>query len=346
MKRRSPVMVKRDIIVIGASAGGLQALSALLGKLPKDFQAPVFVVWHISPNHRSILPEVLSRAGKLPATHAVDGEPIRPGRIYVAPPAYHLVLEVDRVRLTKGPKENRSRPAVDTLFRSAAYAFGRRVIGVVLTGALDDGTAGLWSIKDRDGIAIVQDPEEAENPSMPASAKQHVEIDYCIPIAQIAETLIHLTGAQAAETEEYPASKALEIETRIAFGDNPLKEGIMSLGDASAFTCPECHGALIEITNGKLVRFRCHTGHAFSINSLLAELTESTENTLWSAVRAIDENIMLLDHMAQHARQAEKLDLAKMLARKSEESKQHADLLRKAAFTQAAVNTGQLDERD
>jgi len=120
----------------------------------------------------------------------------------------------------------------------------------------------------------------------------------------------------------------------------------MSLGDASAFTCPECHGALIEITNGKLVRFRCHTGHAFSINSLLAELTESTENTLWSAVRAIDENIMLLDHMAQHARQAEKLDLAKMLARKSEESKQHADLLRKAAFTQAAVNTGQLDERD
>ena len=192
-------MIKRDIIVIGASAGGLQALSALLGKLPKDLQASVFVVWHISPNHRSILPGVLSRAGKLPATHAVDGEPIRPGRIYVARPAYHLVLEVDRVRLTKGPKENRFRPAVDTLFRSAAYAFGPRVIGVVLTGALDDGTAGLWSIKDRGGIAIVQDPEEAENPSMPASAKQHVEIDYCIPIAQIAETLIHLTGAPAAE---------------------------------------------------------------------------------------------------------------------------------------------------
>ena len=151
------------------------------------------------------------------------------------------------------------------MFRSAAYAFGPRVIGVVLTGALDDGTAGLWSIKDRGGIAIVQDPEEAENPSMPASAKQHVEIDYCIPIAKIAETLIHLTGAQAAETEESPASKALEIETRIAFGDNPLKESIMSLGEASAFTCPECHGALIEITNGKLVRFRCNTGHAFQL---------------------------------------------------------------------------------
>ena len=200
-------MVKRDIIVIGASAGGLQALSALLGKLPKDLQASVFVVWHISPNHRSILPAVLNRAGKLPATHAVDGEPIRPGRIYVAPPAYHLVLEVDRVRLTKGPKENRSRPAVDTLFRSAAYAFGPRVIGVVLTGALDDGTAGLWSIKDRGGIAIVQDPQEAENPSMPESAKQHVEVDYCIPIAQIAETLIHLTGVPVAETEDSPPAK-------------------------------------------------------------------------------------------------------------------------------------------
>ena len=181
---------------------------------------------------------------------------------------------------------------------------------------------------------------------MQTSAKQHVEIDNCIPIAQIAETLIHLTGAQAAETEESPASKALEIETRIAFGDNPLKEGIMSLGEASALTCPECHGVLIEITNGRLVRFRCHTGQAFSMNSLLAELTESTENTLWSAVRAIDENIMLLDHMAQHARQAEKLDLAKMLARKSEESKQQADVLRRGAFSQAAVNSEQLDENE
>jgi len=142
------------------------------------------------------------------------------------------------------------------------------------------------------------------------------------------------------------APKSLEIETRIAFEDNPLKEGIMSLGEASAFTCPECHGGLIEITNGKLVRFQCHTGHAFSINSLLAELAESTENTLWSAVRAIDENIMLLDHMAQHARQADKLDLAKMLARKSEESKQQADVLRKAAFTQAAINSEQLDEKE
>jgi two-component system chemotaxis response regulator CheB len=338
-------MVKRDIIVIGASAGGLPALRTLFGKLPKDLKASVFVVWHISPNHRSILPGVLSRAGKLPAAHAVDGEPIRPGRIYVAPPAYHLVLEVDRVRLTKGPKENRFRPAVDTLFRSAAYAFGPRVIGIILTGALDDDSAGLWSIEDRGGIAIVQDPEEAENPSMPASAKQHVEIDYCIPIAQIAETVINLIGSQAAETGESPASKSLEIETRIAFGDNPLAEGIMTLGEASTFTCPECHGVLIEITNGKLNWFRCHTGHAFSINSLLAGLAESTENALWSAVRAIDENIMLLNHMAQHAQKAEKFDLAKMLTRKSEESKQQGDLLRKATFAQDIVNSEQFDEK-
>ena len=188
-------MVKRDIIVIGASAGGLQALSALLGKLPKESKHRYSSASGTfrRTTVRSSLQFLTGRANCRRPMRSM-ANPIRPARIYVAPPAYHLVLEVDRVRLTKGPKENRSRPAVDTLFRSAAYAFGPRVIGVVLTGALDDGTAGLWSIKDRGGIAVVQDPQEAENPSMPESAKQHVEVDHCIPIAQIAETLIHLTG--------------------------------------------------------------------------------------------------------------------------------------------------------
>src|SRR5688500_13070138 len=160
-------MPKRDILVIGASSGGLEVLKGLLGGLPAGLPASVFVVLHMAAHHPSRLPELLSRVCPLPVAHAVDGEPIVPGRVYVAPPDNHLLLMPDQVRLTNGPKENRARPAVDALFRSAAQAFGPRVVGVVLTGQLDDGTAGLWAIKDRGGLAAVQDPEEASAPSMP-----------------------------------------------------------------------------------------------------------------------------------------------------------------------------------
>ena len=186
-------MANRDIIVMGASAGGLPALNGIIKQLPHDLNAAVFIVWHVSPHSRSMLPEILSRAGKLEVKHPADGESIQPGKIYVARPDRHLLLEAGRVRLTKGPKENRFRPAVDPLFRSAAYAYGARVVGVVLTGALDDGTAGLWAIKDRGGIAVVQDPAEAEQPSMPSSALNNVQVDYCLPISEIPPLMVTLT---------------------------------------------------------------------------------------------------------------------------------------------------------
>src|SRR5215471_2646718 len=176
-------MAKQDIVVIGTSAGGLKILRELVSHLPADLPAAVFIVQHSSTDVHSILPDVLSKAGNLPARHAVDGEPIRLGRIYIAPPNHHMVVDDGRVRLTQGPKENRFRPAIDPLFRTAAYFYGPRVVGVILTGALNDGTAGLWAVKERGGLALVQEPGEATNPSMPLSAIRQVKVDKTLPVA-------------------------------------------------------------------------------------------------------------------------------------------------------------------
>lgn len=218
-------MASRDIIVIGASAGGLEAMRDIVRDLPEDLNAALFLVRHISPSSYSVLPTILAKAGKLPVEHAIEGEPIRSRKIYLAPPDRHMLLEPGRVRLTMGPKENRFRPAIDPLFRSAAYSFGPRVIGVILSGALDDGTAGLWAIKDRGGIAVVQDPDEAQQSSMPLSALNNVDIDYRLPASEIARLLVRLTCEPIGEGGDQPISNQLEIETRIASEDNSLDSG-------------------------------------------------------------------------------------------------------------------------
>ena len=324
-------MANRDVIVMGASAGGLQALSRVVKQLPGDLKAAVFIVWHVSPHHRSILPEVLTAAGKLKAQHASDGERIENGKIYVAPPDHHLLVEAGRVRLTIGPKENRFRPAVDSLFRSAAYAFGARVVGVVLTGGLDDGTAGLWAIKDRGGIAVVQDPAEAEQPSMPSSAVNNVEVDYCLPVSEIPQLLVRLSR-ESVDEKGAAVSKELEIETRIALEDNAADLDVAQLGNLSEFTCPDCHGSLIQISNGKLIRFRCHTGHSFGSASLLADLTDSVEQSIWTAIRAVEEQARLLKRLAQHATALEQPEHAASLNRQLKEIEERSELLRQAAM--------------
>ena len=279
-----------------------------------------------------MLPEILSRAGKLEVKHPADGESIQPGKIYVAPPDRHLLLEAGRIRLTKGPKENRFRPAVDPLFRSAAYAYGARVVGVVLTGALDDGTAGLWAIKDRGGIAVVQDPAEAEQSSMPSSALNNVQVDYCLPISEIPPLLVTLTQQSRRASRQFAVSKQLEIETKIALGDDSAELDVTQLGKISEFTCPDCHGSLTEINNGTLQRFRCHTGHSFGSGSLLAELTDSVEQSLWTTIRAVEERIRLLKNLAQHASDLEQPELSASLTRELQENEQRADLLRQVAI--------------
>ena len=327
-------MPGRDIIVVGTSAGGVEALRALVSGLPKDFPGSVFVVMHTAPDSPGILAQILDRWGPLPSANAVNRERIRPGRVYVAPPDGHLLLEPGHVRVTHGPKENRFRPAIDPLFRSAAQVFGPRVVGVILTGGLDDGTSGLWAIKRLGGTAVVQDPEEAFMPSMPLSAINRVEVDYTLPVAEIAPLLVRLASTSAAEQGGYEVPEELNIEVGIAKEDRGLDIGLGKLGTPSVFACPECHGTLLQLKENGRTRFRCHTGHAFTADSLLAEITEHVESSLWSAIRAIDESAMLLRHMAEHIREAGNgAGVAEQFLEKARDAERRSELVRRGVFS-------------
>ena len=285
------------ILVIGASLGGWDALPELVSGLPSDLNAAVFVVLHMSPGGPSYLADRLNSLGRLPAASAADGEEIQPRRVYVAVPDRHLMLESGRVRLSRGPRESHARPSIDVLFRSAAYVGGPRVIGIVLTGMLDDGTAGLWAIKDRGGIAIVQSPTEARYPSMPLSALKHVRVDHALQVAEMPRILSALI-AQPLEGEiVLPPNEKLEIENRIALEDNAIEVGARSLGSPSVFTCPECHGSMVAINDGSIRRFRCHTGHGFTEGSLSEKSLARVEETLWSALAQMEERVTLLDEI-------------------------------------------------
>ena len=297
-------MAGHDIIVIGASAGGMEALKVLVAGLPPDLPAAVFVVWHLPAHSGSVLPYVLDRAGPLPAAHARDGEPIAHGRISVAPPDRHLLLENGHVRLTRGPKENHFRPAIDPLFRSAAVTYGPRVIGVVLSGLLNDGTAGLWAINDRGGLSVVQEPDEALYPDMPRSALEHVEVTARAPVAALGPLLAEFAQRPTPEQGGTPVPRDLDIEHRIALEDNALEIGVTTLGTPSLYTCPECHGVLLQVTHDDVLRFRCHTGHAFTAETLAAQGAETIEDNLWSVVRAMEEHYVLLRQIADQLQAA------------------------------------------
>jgi two-component system, chemotaxis family, protein-glutamate methylesterase/glutaminase len=341
--RRSMALSKKNIIVIGASAGGIEALRVLVGGLPKELEASVFVVLHTSPQSPGILDQILSRAGALPATNAQDKEKIQQGRIYVAPPDHHLLIETGRVRITKGPKENRFRPAVDPLFRSAAQTFGSRVVGVILTGGLDDGTAGLWAVKQLGGTAIVQDPEEAVAPSMPASAMRHVKVDYSLPLGEISPLLVRLTNTLAEEEGAHQMPEEMEIEIKIAKEDQAIGVGIKTIGKPSSYACPECHGVLLQLKEEDRIRFRCHTGHAYSTDSLLAEITERIDESLWGSIRAIEEGVMLLRHLAHQAREHNG-GSAEQFQKKAEEAQRRADLVRQAVMNHEKLSEAKLEQ--
>jgi two-component system chemotaxis response regulator CheB len=327
-------MHKQDIIVIGTSSGGINALKQIVAALPGGLRATIFVTLHIAPYSVGMLPEILERAGQLPASNAKDLEEFEPGRIYVAPPDYHLLVESSgHTRITRGPRENRFRPAVDPLFRSAAHAFGPRVIGVILTGWLDDGTAGLWAVKERGGTAIVQHPDDSYAPAMPLNAIKHVKVDHIVPLKEIAPLLVRLTETPAVDEEGRPVSEGMETEVKIAREDNALESGIMKWGEPSIYACPECHGVLLQHKEGSNLRFRCHTGHAYSVDSLLAEFTEKTEETLWSAIRAIEEGVLLMRDLAKHLNEHHHGSDADTLLKKAEESQRRAELVRSTVMS-------------
>jgi two-component system chemotaxis response regulator CheB len=277
---------RRNIVVLGTSAGGVEALQTLFASLPSNTAASFFVVLHIPPHSPSQLASILQRVTLMHVTSAEDQQAIMPDTVYVATPDRHLMIEGDRLRVTRGPKECRVRPAIDVLFRSAALACGPRVIGVILSGALDDGTAGLWQIKDREGLAFVQAPEEAQHRSMPDSAIEHVDVDFVGTIEQLSAALARETICDAPLPVLRAPRISQEVENEVALEGNGMYADVMKLGKVSNYTCPECHGVLVQIEDGMLVRFRCHTGHAYSFKSLLVEVNEAVDASLWSTVRA------------------------------------------------------------
>jgi two-component system, chemotaxis family, protein-glutamate methylesterase/glutaminase len=327
-------MATHDIAVIGASAGGVEALIRLAGALPQDLPMAVFVVVHYPEEAPSTLPQLLSRAGPLAATNPRDGDPIEHGRIYVAAPGSHLQVKEGRVSLMKGPKENHHRPAIDPLFRTAALAYGARVVGVLLSGADGDGTAGLQAVKQRGGVAAVQDPDEASFARMPKSALEHVEVDYCLPLDDIAALLSRLaTQARSKEGVEqggYPMADDMELEQKMSELDHATLNSDERPGEVSSLTCPDCSGPLYEIREGKWSRFRCRVGHAYgSAEDVLEKNRDSLEDTLYFALNKLQENAAIAGRLAASAHKRGQEMAAARFEERERESRQHAETLRR-----------------
>lgn len=299
-------MSNRDVIGIGASAGGIQALLSLVGKLPSDLTAAVLVTIHLHPNFRSSLDEIISRAGALPALFAHEGQTYRSGRIYLAPPDRHLLVYGERLRLGTGARENNSRPAIDPMLRSIAVCCGTRAIGAVLTGTLGDGASGLWAVDRCGGITLVQDPNDAAFPEMPLNALRRITPDYVLPMADIATTLVELTQRPAGEPVAVPGNIPMEVD--IARGETrdprATMEDMDEIGRRSLLACPQCHGVMWEIDEGELTHYRCHTGHAYTTELLSLALDDSVRRALASAERALEERLTLTQGLRRQADQS------------------------------------------
>jgi two-component system chemotaxis response regulator CheB len=321
------------VVVAGASAGGVEALVELVRSLPSDFPYAVLVVLHVAPTGTSVLPAILARACALAVASPADGELMRPGHVYVAPPDTHLVVEDSHLRLSQAPRENGHRPAIDPTMRSAAANYDGDTIGIVLSGSRDDGTAGLMAIKANGGTAIVQDPEEALYPAMPLSAMAHVETDAVLPIKSMAAWILKHRPTPEGETKGDPRVSANES------GDDPRLTAVeggstetprSAAGDGTRYTCPDCGGVLFERHEGNLERFQCSVGHVFSIESLSSAQAEALENALWAAVRSLEDRAALLQRLAARARNNAHTRSANTFERQAEDALDRAATIREA----------------
>jgi two-component system chemotaxis response regulator CheB len=319
-------MPDHGVVVVGASAGGVEALADLTASLPGDLPAPLFVVLHLPATGTSALPEILRRQGPLPAAHVKDGEPIQPGRIYVAPPDRHVLLRAGHVHLSRGPRENGHRPAIDPLFRSAAREYASKVIGVVLSGALDDGTAGLVAVKSRGGVAVVQDPSDALYPAMPGNALEHVQVDHVVAAASMGKLLARLL-ADLAEPLPGPVPGGMQVEVEMEGFSPEASEGDHP-GRPSGFSCPDCNGVLWQLREGGLERYRCRVGHAWSPEGLLIQQSEALEAALWVALRSLEERGSLARRLAEPARRRGHSITASRFEEQAAEAEQAARLVR------------------
>ncbi|MEA5596146.1 chemotaxis protein CheB [Rivularia sp. UHCC 0363] len=331
------IETKRDIIIIGTSAGGVEALSYLVSHLPSDLDAAVMVVLHIPSHATSVLPSILNRAGNLIALHPQNNEEIVTGHIYIAPPDYHLLIKSGYISLVRGPRENNHRPAIDPLFRTAARAYGQRVIGVVLTGVLDDGTAGLQAVKIRGGVAIVQNPEDATYPGMPRSAIENVNnIDYILPLSEIPKVLVELVNTPIEAKAESPVSHQMEIETDLVDMDKLTLSNDDRSGKPSTFGCPDCGGTLWELQQQNLLRFRCRIGHAYSLESLLAKQSDALEDALWFALRALEEKASLTKRMGKRMRDRNQHLAAERMEEQAQDALARANVIRETLLKGSA----------
>jgi two-component system chemotaxis response regulator CheB len=322
-------MISNHLIVIGASAGGIDALTHLVEGLPKDFPAAILVVVHFPATSASFLPRILNKAGRLPADHPINQEHLEPGKIYVAQPDTHLLVNDSTVSIGHGPREHGFRPAIDPLFRTAARAQDSHVIGVILSGTMGDGVAGLQAIKRAGGITIVQDPKEAAFSTLPQNAIENVEVDYVLPVKDIAKTLVRLADHEYQPNLEYVAMEQ-DQENELIQQD---KENFVEGNDEDArtvLTCPECGGVLWEMKNGKLLRYRCHEGHIYTIDTLLESQSVELEQALWSAVRMLTERSLLLKRLENQARERGNINSANRFLEHAENVSRQAEIIRSA----------------
>ena len=323
-------MENRDIIVIGGSSGATAPLKAILGRFPRDLPASIFVVLHIPSRSTGLLSTIASAAGPLQAIQAEDGMAIERGQVYIAAPDHHMILSDGHIRLGRGPRENMVRPAIDPLFRSAAIAYGPRVIGVVLSGLLSDGASGLNAIKRCGGMALVQDPADAVADEMPRRALEATIADLCIPSARLGDVLSDL--AREAPGPRLPVPPELRLEVDIAMGER-IDTGLLSgIADPAALTCPACGGVLSKMRSGNPLRFRCQVGHAYTGDILAKEQEASVDEALRVALRIIEERAELVTRMAKEGRDSGRKAVSQMYEERAAEYRRYADTIRNAAL--------------
>jgi two-component system chemotaxis response regulator CheB len=311
--------MRRNLIVVGASAGGVEALRSLVAGLPPDLPAAVLVVLHVPSYGGSVLPAILERAGDLPADHPEGEQPLEEGRIYVAPPDHHLLVVDGHCVVTRGPRENGHRPAIDPLFRSASLAFDGKVAGVVLSGTLDDGTAGLSWIKLRDGATLVQAPSDALYPAMPQNAIDFVDPDYVEPVEELVNTLVRLTSDAGGRNGK---------EAILEPAPDPSSEQPQP-GDIAPFSCPSCGGSLWETVTDGIANYRCRVGHAYTLNSLVAAHGDTVERAMWTAYRALEEQAAMSRRVGRRLAERGRVESAERFERQAEQSANQAAALKR-----------------
>ncbi len=326
-----------ELIVIGASAGGLDGLMAIVRGLPSD-SPPVLVAMHTSSSGTTYLPQILARVSKMAVEFATDGARLRRGRVIIAPPDFHLLVTPRSVSLSRGPRENGFRPAIDPLFRSAAAHYGPRTMGVILSGALDDGAYGMKVLKGYGGVTVVQDPDEAAIPSMPRSVLATVDVDHVLTAAQIARLISEYSriGARGTAVKSQRQPPALrDPEPQDAARVMEVQDMRKTFGPPSGLTCPDCGGALWEIADDSSLRYRCHVGHQFSPDALESQHRDSVEGALWTAVRILEEHADLRERMADRARGAGLAVVQAGFLENAKESHRQAEIIRRLLFSRS-----------